>query len=296
MRLAAAFWSGADFLNLQPAIDRLNTLGLKGTWLAAEKDGWNEKQIESGRALLEREGVYVCALISLHYGLLTSPDKQIREEGIEATRNCIHDAQAIGADCVAVHWRTGGAEDWWSKQCWDLLVEGSKILAEDAEKHEVDLAFHSYKLCPWDTPERHRRLADEVGSPRIKVMLDPFNMLDHRTVNNTTDFINHTFDLLGDLIVGAHAKDAILDPTHWVVKIDEVPPGKGTMDYETYLRRISELDPKTVLTIEHLRDVGVAGTAARPCVVYFNDTEWENLRAKKYIEAVAEKIGLSFDD
>ena len=135
-------------------------------------------------------------------------------------------------------------------------------------------------------------MADEVGSPRCKVMLDPVNMMTARTSQTTTDFLNHTFDLIGDIIVAAHAKDVLLDEKHWVVKVDEVPPGMGTMDYETFLRRLSELDKDLVLTIEHLRDVGVAGTNVSPVYVYYQDTFWEFIRARKFIQEVAERIGV----
>ena len=85
-----------------------------------------------------------------------------------------------------------------------------------------------------------------------------------------------------------------LDPSHWVIKIDEVPPGKGSLDYETFLLRISQLDQDTVLTIEHLRDVGVSGTAASPNFVYYS-TDSRIIQAKNYIQRMAQRIGVVFD-
>ena len=117
-------------------------------------------------------------------------------------------------------------------------------------------------------------------------------MMTARATKTSTDFLNHMFDLIGDIVAGAHAKDVLLDESHWVVKVDEVPPGAGTMDYETFLRRLGELDPDLVLTIEHLRDVGVAGTNASPVYVTYGETFWEFKRARMFIQEVASRVGV----
>ena len=103
-------------------------------------------------------------------------------------------------------------------------------IAPEAEGLGVDLAIHPTNEGPLDTAEQLRRVVDDVGSPRLKVMLDPVNMSTHRSCYNTTDFLNSMFDLLGDAIIGAHAKDINLDTSHWVLRLDEVPLGTGLLD------------------------------------------------------------------
>ena len=87
------------------------------------------------------------------------------------------------------------------------MVEGTEQVVAEAEDLQVDLAFYSFNLGLCDTPQQHRRLVDDMRSPRVKVLLNPVNMMNHRTVYNTTAFLNNTFDLMGDVIIGAHAKE-----------------------------------------------------------------------------------------
>ena len=84
----------------------------------------------------------------------------------------------------------------------------------------------------------------------MQVLLDPVNMSTNRTTYNTTDFLNATFDLLGDCIIAAHAKDVGIQTRHWVLQLDEVPIGTGHLDYETFLRRVDQLEGEIIRTIE----------------------------------------------
>ncbi|MCY3761455.1 MAG: sugar phosphate isomerase/epimerase [Gemmatimonadetes bacterium] len=296
MRLGVAFWDGVSLDDPQKTVDRLGTIGVRGAWLNAVEEGWSPDRIEGTRKAFDEAGIFVGAVASLHFGMATNPDEEVQRRGIEATRRCIADSVALGAHCISVHWRQNGAAgDWWSEDCWKRLVRNTAVVAGEAERLGIDLGFHSFKLCPWDTPEQHRRLADEVASPRVKVLIDVVNMIDHRGVYDSTDYLNRTFDRIGDLVVGAHAKDVTIEPQHWTLRIDEVPPGAGMLDHDTFLRRLSELDPDLVLTIEHLRDVGVAGTTAIPNYVYYPDTHREIIRAREFLQSVAGRIGIPLE-
>ena len=59
------------------------------------------------------------------------------------------------------------------------------------------------------------------------------------------------------------------------VAIAEVPPGKGVLDYRTYLTRIEQLSPDTPLIIEHLA------------------TEGEYAEVGDFIRSVAREVGVT---
>jgi sugar phosphate isomerase/epimerase len=64
------------------------------------------------------------------------------------------------------------------------------------------------------------------------------------------EIIDESFDLLGEDIVGCHAKDFHLE-SRMLIDLKEVPPGKGIQDYETLLARLSRMSWPRTLMLEH---------------------------------------------
>ena len=69
---------------------------------------------------------------------------------------------------------------------------------------------------------------------------------------HTTKLINECFDMLGEDIYGCHAKDSYVLPHSQTVHVQEVCPGRGSLDYETYLVRLSRLAWSRSLLVEHV--------------------------------------------
>ncbi len=114
---------------------------------------------------------------------------------------------------------------------------------------------------------------DDVGDKRCAVNLDPVNMMSLDTYYHSTELLNECFDLLGEQILGAHSKDSYIVPDEQTVILREVCSGRGVMDYETYLVRLSRMKwPRTLLP-EH-----VPGD--------------QLIEAAAYIRKVAAKVGV----
>ena len=125
-----------------------------------------------------------------------------------------------------------------------------------------------------DGPRAHRRLMDDIGDERVKVNLDPTNMIHLYNYYHTTELINECFDLLGEDIFGCHAKDTFILPHSQTVHIQEVCPGRGVLDYETYLVRLSRMKWSRSLLPEHIPGDQFA-------------------EAEAYIRKVAHKVGVT---
>lgn len=295
MRLAVAFWTGVVPGDVDGMVKRLNTVGVKGLGHISILDGWDESMLRGFRAGMEASGCFVGEVTMYQFGwMLAQADETIRQEALDELTKGLHDAVTLGAHCVGISTiagAPGGSEDPWSPEVWRRLVDGVGMAATEAERVGIDLGIHPGNRGPLDAPEQLRLLLDDAASPRVKVILDPVNMTNHRNAFSNTDFLNSTFDLLGADIIVAHAKDAYFDDTHLVTKIDEVPLGTGRMEYETYVRRLAELPADVVFCIEHYRDVGVAGTVASPVYVDY-ETDVENTRARNFIHEVAASIGV----
>ena len=92
---------------------------------------------------------------------------------------------------------------------------------------------------------------------------------------NNAALIQECFAKLGPKIVSCHAKDVSWVPASQV-HLMEVIPGRGVIDYKTYLREISKLQVDAPLMREQL-----------------NAAE-EYDEGRQYIQKVARQIGLSF--
>ena len=294
MRLACGFWSGVAVTNPEKAVSKLDQVGVKGVVMVPGKEGWSDAEIERVKSVFDAHGVFVCEVAQYRHGYLASHEEAQRQEGVAAVIKSLHDAKALNAYCVGVSRPWGADGDWWSEKTWTQLCRSLGDIARVAEELDVPLGLHPTNCGPLDSPEQLRRCVDDVGSPRVQVLLDVVNMSTNRTAYDATDYLNATFDLLGDCIIAAHAKDMGIDTRHWVLKLDEVPIGTGHLDYETFLRRIDELDGEIILTIEHFRDVAVSGSTVSPNFAYL-DTELENARARVYIEEVGARLGASIN-
>ena len=97
-------------------------------------------------------------------------------------------------------------------------------------------------------------------------------MLNTTNYYQTTELINTCFDLLGEDILYAHAKDVSWTP-RMLPAFEWVIAGTGTVDFETYLARLSRLKYTRALLLEFLQK------DQYPAV-------------KKYIEKTAARIGV----
>ena len=97
--------------------------------------------------------------------------------------------------------------DNWTKEVWDDSVRALKQILKDTSGSSVALAIEALNPCNINNPYAHVRLKEDVGDDRIKVTLDPQNMLNVNTYYRSTELVNLCFDLLGEDICYAHCKD-----------------------------------------------------------------------------------------
>ena len=82
-----------------------------------------------------------------------------------------------------------GTEDTW-RRCIDAVGN----LAVEAEAAEIDIAAHPHVMGPLCSVARYKELIDEVGSPRLKILMDPVNLTWPQMVYDTTPLVNEIFE------------------------------------------------------------------------------------------------------
>ena len=126
----------------------------------------------------------------------------------------------------------------------------------------LELLHTHYIVEPWHNtffyqPESIREFVESVDHPGFGVHLDQMNMVTQASYYATTDLINRTFDLLADYAFSVHLKDILMTrgPGDFY-SMKEVRIGEGSMDYHTFIKRLSALPPDTPCYCEHLDSEG----------------------------------------
>jgi sugar phosphate isomerase/epimerase len=125
-----------------------------------------------------------------------------------------------------------------------------------AEEHDLWLAVEPETANVVDSPVQARRLLDELGSPRLKIIIDPANLFHVEDLPHQSAILKAAFDLLGPDIVLAHAKDFRVESG----TVRHVAAGTGVLDYPYYLTLLRHLP--VPLIVHGLAEAEVEGTLA----------------------------------
>jgi sugar phosphate isomerase/epimerase len=173
------------------------------------------------------------------------PDREKRREGLRRLGVLADACGRLGTSVITLCTGTRDPEDMWryhpendSPGAWRDLVVSMEQAIRVAEEHEVTLAFEPEVNNVVDSAEKSRRLVDEIRSSRLKVVMDAANIFRESELPRADEILDKAFELLGEDIVIAHAKD--VKSTGEVVAA-----GRGELDYDRYL--------------ENLRGVGFEG-------------------------------------
>ena len=147
---------------------------------------------------------------------MAHPDAWVRDEGLLRLEKLIIAAGELGAKYISLcsgtrnrnHlWRYSDEND--TPDAWDDMYSAMSRAVEIAERYSITLAIESEASNVIDTPENARRVMDQIGSDRLKMILDCANLFHvgeaHR--ENVKVTISHAFAVYGDDIVIAHGKD-----------------------------------------------------------------------------------------
>jgi sugar phosphate isomerase/epimerase len=209
------------------------------------------------------------------------PDK--RRQNLATVTEGLALAEAVGALCCVDIAGSFSPTSWFgphpdnlSPKYFDAAVENARKII-DAVKPKR--ARFSYEVMGWslpDSPDSYVKLVKAVDRPAFGVHLDPCNLVNSpEKFYHNTALLNECFDKLGRWLVSCHAKDLTWD-VEMNVHFREVAPGKGSLDYATYLKRLAELPQNAPLMLEHL------------------STADDYAAAREHIFAVGRQGGLSF--
>ena len=300
---AAVLKPGAGLLGGAPAEAKLQSIRLGGPSFAKTEDpealalahralGYRAaycpevalKDADRIRALSEAFAKHdvVIAEVGRWCNLLDA-DLEKRRKNLEAVTEGLALAEAIGARCCVDIAGSFSQTSWFgphpdnlSSRAFDAVVENARTIIDAVKPKRAKFAYEMMGWALPDSPDNCMKLVKAVDRSAFGVHLDPCNLVNspERFYHNTA-LLNECFDKLGQWIVSCHAKDLTWD-VEMNIHFREVAPGKGSLDYTTYLKRLAALPQSPPLMIEHL------------------STAEEYAGARDHILEVGRKAGLSF--
>jgi sugar phosphate isomerase/epimerase len=162
-----------------------------------------------------------------------------------------------------------------SPKYFDATVENCRRVIDEVNPRRAKFTIEMMSWSLPDSPDSYLQLVKAVGRKGFGVHLGPCNGINcaARYYRNS-EFIAECVRKLGSLIVSCHAKDLEMLPES-NIHLQEVVPGRGHVDYRTYLRELSALGRDLPLMLEHLK------------------TEEEYKEAANYVRHIAGEVGVA---
>lgn len=166
------------------------------------------------RAASDRTGLPIGAINGTWN--MAHPDPAVREEGLRRMDGFLAAAAALDCPIATLCSGTRSRVHLWhdsdengSGEAWTDMLDSMRRCTELAERRGVTLAIETEAANIIDTPEKARRIMDEVGSDRLKMILDCANLFHHGEAypENVRSTIDRAMKFFGSDIVLAHGKD-----------------------------------------------------------------------------------------
>jgi sugar phosphate isomerase/epimerase len=254
-------------------------LGYSAAYCPAAKSGETER-IRAIRDAFSAENV-VIAEVGAWKNML-DPDAAARRANLEYVTERLALADAVGARCCVDIAGSFNPKIWYGMDRRNLTTEFFDATVQNC-RQAIDAVKptrtrFTIEMMPWsipDGPDSYLALIKAVDRRSFAVHLDVCNVVNSpKLFYNNTALIGECFRKLGQWVTSCHAKDLAWVP-EYNVHFAEVIPGRGEIDYRTYLRELSKLAVDAPLMLEHLKSAA----------------EYDEGRA--YIQRVAAEAGIT---
>jgi sugar phosphate isomerase/epimerase len=195
---------------------------------------------------------------------MSHPDAEHRRTGLRRLRVLAEACRQMGTSRIHVCTGTRDPDNMWRRhpdndapESWRDMVACVREAADIARQANVVLAFEPEVNNVVDSARKARRLLDEIGSPHLKVTIDPANIFHAGELPRMREILDEAFTLVGKDIVLAHAKD--LDHGG---DAGHVAAGEGKLDYDRYLALLRAYQFTGPLLLHGLSEAQVPGCVA----------------------------------
>jgi sugar phosphate isomerase/epimerase len=192
------------------------------------------------------------------------PDPEYRRTGLRRLRVLAEACPRIGTSFIHICTGTRDRNSMWryhpdngSADSWRDMADCVREATDIARQANVVLAFEPEMSNVVDSARKARRLLDEVGSPHLKVTMDPANLFHAGELPHMKEILDEAFALVGKDVVLCHAKDLDHDG-----EAGHLPAGHGVLDYDRYMSLLGKYQFKGTILLHGLTPEQVPGCLA----------------------------------
>jgi sugar phosphate isomerase/epimerase len=195
---------------------------------------------------------------------MSHPDPERRRAGLRRLRVLAEACPPLGTSIIHLCTGTRDPDNRWRRHpdndlpaTWQDMAACVREATTIARQANVVLAFKPEVNNVVDSAPKARRLLDQIGSPHLKVTINPANIFHTGELPRMTEILDTAFALLDKDIVLAHAKDLDHDGD-----AGHQAAGQGKLDYDRYLSLLHACGFSGPLWLHGLSETQVAGCVA----------------------------------
>ncbi len=181
-------------------------------------------------------GVSLCGVSGTYN--MCHPDPAVRVTGLQRLEVLARHCRAIGTDLITLCTGTRNPDDQWAfhpdnntPAAWQDLLQSMENALLIAEHYDIRLGIEPELSNVVNSARKALQLQSELGSKRMKIILDPGNLFERAGIRQIKRLIDEAIDLLAPDIAMAHAKDR--DGTGAFA-----PPGQGIIPFDYLVSRL----------------------------------------------------------
>jgi len=242
-------------------------------------DSITEAKARKVRETFRDHNLPVCCLSG--YTNIVHPDPAARKQKLDLLKAVIRNARHFGSPYVISETGTFDTDSDWvahpknkTEAGWDTCRTIIRDLVQTAYDHGAVFLLETYVNNVVGSVEETVRMFAEIDHPALGLLMDPTNYFESHNIDRMDAILKQIFDTLADKVRISHAKDvkrsgddksekhAEIDASEahsfrGVGEIELPSPGLGSLNYDYYLKRLSEKHPNIPIVIEHLDESDV---------------------------------------
>ena len=222
-------------------------------------DGLDAAACQQARREIDARNIEVVSL-SATYNMI-HPDPAARAQGMRRLGILASRAAELGTNLLTLCTGTRNPTNMWqhhpqnnSPEAWSDLLDAIGQALTFAEQHDVHLGIEPEVANVVNSPQKARKLLDTMRSDRLTIVMDGANVFPKGTIQRQRQILDEAFDLLGDRIALAHAKDLSRDG-----EAGHEAAGTGLLDYDYYLHLLHQSGYRGAVVLHSLTPAQVPG-------------------------------------